>query len=464
MRDLIIRQGDTINLGRQGENIAEQVQFDVAGWADLYGSGTYTLRLLRPGESIPYEVDVTASGERVLWEVSDTDTAIRGMGEAQLILTVGEVVAKTQIYHTMITRSIAGDPTPPDPAQDWFDQVKGFRDDAQTARNQAVAAAVSAAASETEATPAAQDVRLFKGAPLVASTAAAMTDHDHVYVYTGSEAGYTAGHWYFWSATSWADGGVYQSEGLQTDKTLSVSDMAADALVTGGRIGVARDFVDDEMKAVDYNYGTPYEQIEAGSGNWNKKIGIKRFENRVVLNKHTDMGYPNNTVRIKVSGDMSTASLAVNGTGIRAWSTGVTLKTGHQYAAVVKLIGGTSTYQPSGASPVQIPPFAVAYAAGSSTEIVSQEERVEIPSPRSLWRRRASRTTSPSRSWPGSGPSTTPSCWSFSRISPRCGRRSFARGTWTASCGSRRRTSTRPMIRTAACATAKPRRACMRTH
>lgn len=278
MRDLIIRPGDTINLGRQGENIAEQVQFDVAGWADLYGSGTYTLRLLRPGESVPYEAEVTVSGERVLWNVSDTDTAIRGMGEAQLILTVGSIVAKTQIYHTMITRSIAGDPTPPDPAQDWFDQVKGFSDDAEDSASDAEAWAVGerggqavpqsdetyrnnakfyANAADTAKQSAeyfeqraaqhadyaynvqldvertAQDVLLYKGAPLVAATAAAMTDHSRVYVYVGSEAGYTAGNWYYWSGSAWTSGGVYNAVALQTDTTLSVAGVAADAAAVG---------------------------------------------------------------------------------------------------------------------------------------------------------------------------------------------------------------------------------------
>ena len=84
MREIIIRPCDVIPLGVQGENEALQVQFDVAGWSELYGAGTYSLRLLRPGESIPYEAEASTSGERVLWNVTETDTAIRGMGEAQL--------------------------------------------------------------------------------------------------------------------------------------------------------------------------------------------------------------------------------------------------------------------------------------------------------------------------------------------------------------------------------------------
>ena len=86
---------------------------------------------------------------------------------------------------------------------------------------------------------------IFPGAPLVAATVAAMTDHAKVYVYTGSETGYTAGNWYYWDGTAWASGGVYNSTALTTDKTLSVSDMAADAKVTGDDITDLKNAMDE---------------------------------------------------------------------------------------------------------------------------------------------------------------------------------------------------------------------------
>ena len=82
------------------------------------------------------------------------------------------------------------------------------------------------------------------GAPLTASTVAGMTMQNRVYVYTGNETGYTAGHWYYWNGSAWTDGGVYNSNTVQVDPTLTISGAAADAAVTGGKV--------DELKSQLY--------------------------------------------------------------------------------------------------------------------------------------------------------------------------------------------------------------------
>ena len=71
------------------------------------------------------------------------------------------------------------------------------------------------------------------GSPLVASTVAEMTDESRVYVYTGSESGYTAGNWYYYDGSAWASGGVYNSTAFETDTTLAIPGAAADAKAVG---------------------------------------------------------------------------------------------------------------------------------------------------------------------------------------------------------------------------------------
>lgn len=49
------------------------------------------------------------------------------------------------------------------------------------------------------------------GGIAVVSLASQMTDTSSVYLYNGTETGYTAGHWYFYNTgtSAWADGGTY---------------------------------------------------------------------------------------------------------------------------------------------------------------------------------------------------------------------------------------------------------------
>lgn len=87
------------------------------------------------------------------------------------------------------------------------------------------------------------------GSPLTSSTAAGMTDQTKIYVYTGSETGYTAGHWYYYDGTAWADGGIYNSVAVRTDTSLTVSGQAADSKAVGDAI----DDVDAELSVAKKN-------------------------------------------------------------------------------------------------------------------------------------------------------------------------------------------------------------------
>lgn len=78
------------------------------------------------------------------------------------------------------------------------------------------------------------------GAPLIAPTVADMTLQNRVYVYTGSEVGYTAGDWYYYDAgtSTWVDGGVYNAVAIVTDTTLTQAGVPADAKATGDAIAL----------------------------------------------------------------------------------------------------------------------------------------------------------------------------------------------------------------------------------
>ena len=89
--------------------------------------------------------------------------------------------------------------------------------------------------------------------PLQAATAADMTDTEKVYVYTGSETGYTAGNWYFYDGSDWVSGGVYNAAAVNTDATLTAPGVAADARAAGNAV---RDLYHDGHDASLWTIGS----------------------------------------------------------------------------------------------------------------------------------------------------------------------------------------------------------------
>ena len=83
------------------------------------------------------------------------------------------------------------------------------------------------------------------GSPLVASTAAEMTNEDKIYVYTGNETGYQNGYWYYYDGTAWTQGGVYNSVAINVDDTLSISGVPADSKKTGDEIADLKSGIGD---------------------------------------------------------------------------------------------------------------------------------------------------------------------------------------------------------------------------
>lgn len=85
------------------------------------------------------------------------------------------------------------------------------------------------------------------GAPYIATTVAGMTDKTRVYVYQGSESGYTSGNWYYWNGSAWTSGGTYNSAAVNTDKTLTQSDKPADSAVVGKEIGSLKESISNKI-------------------------------------------------------------------------------------------------------------------------------------------------------------------------------------------------------------------------
>lgn len=72
---------------------------------------------------------------------------------------------------------------------------------------------------------------LANGSPTPVAIVAEMTDESAVYLYTGSETGYTAGNWYYYNGSAWTSGGVYG--GAVTSTTFNQHGVPADDFAVG---------------------------------------------------------------------------------------------------------------------------------------------------------------------------------------------------------------------------------------
>lgn len=100
-----------------------------------------------------------------------------------------------------------------------------------------------------------RNLQSLVGSPLVASTVSGMTDKTKIYVYTGSETGYTYGNWYYHNGTSWVSGGVYNSLAVDLDTTLTISGKAADAKAVGDTVDNVLDTIAPIFTPGIYNKG-----------------------------------------------------------------------------------------------------------------------------------------------------------------------------------------------------------------
>ena len=151
-----------IELGVQGDKLADAAVFDVTEWVEEYGAGTVYIYHQRASDAAPYFKQlpiVTADGKSTAtWTFDDADTGVKGEGAAQLLYVKGDIIKKTAVYVTVTSRSLgeAGGDTP-DPYEDLLEEVRAIYQNMIARRQEAVAAAGSAAASANYAAGSASD-------------------------------------------------------------------------------------------------------------------------------------------------------------------------------------------------------------------------------------------------------------------------------------------------------------------
>lgn len=158
-----------ISIGKEAENDALVVLFPTEDWITTYGdSGTFYCLVKRPGDDeSPYfaELDSTTYDGYVAWIVSNADVGISGYGKCELQYVIGDMIAKSRLYTTLIEEALGEGGDAPDPSDSWLvafyntiDEVweaveiartvQGLVDVANNAASEASNAASSAAESQ----------------------------------------------------------------------------------------------------------------------------------------------------------------------------------------------------------------------------------------------------------------------------------------------------------------------------
>lgn len=149
--------GEKLVIGQRGEHLARGFAFDLACWVEAYGVGTVQLLVQRAGDPTPYPVALETENGTALWRVSNSDTAVTGWGSYELQYFVGAVLAKSIVSTIYVGQALGpAGPTPPEPQQDWVEQVLAAGTQAAESAGSAAASAQTAVLSQQAAEQAAE--------------------------------------------------------------------------------------------------------------------------------------------------------------------------------------------------------------------------------------------------------------------------------------------------------------------
>lgn len=125
MKTHVAKPCEPLWLGRQGEDGARCILFDISAWQKRYGKGTVQLLAQRAGDTAPYPCRIVTDGDVVSWTITSADVAVvSNYGRCELLYFGEGNIVKSAIWTTMVSPSLS-DPsdTLPEPQRGWVDQV-----------------------------------------------------------------------------------------------------------------------------------------------------------------------------------------------------------------------------------------------------------------------------------------------------------------------------------------------------
>ena len=111
-----------LSIGFEGEQNHTQITFYWTSLFNKYPDAVATM-VIKPPTGDPYPKTVTQEDNRVVWDVTASDTTTPGNGSYQLTFTDGEEIIKTYIGAYNVMESLTGNGEAPTPVEDWVTEA-----------------------------------------------------------------------------------------------------------------------------------------------------------------------------------------------------------------------------------------------------------------------------------------------------------------------------------------------------
>ena len=142
----------SIDLGRQGENLARTIEIDVSAYLEKWPEADISLLVKRKSDHNPYVADTHIENGILYWPITAAETELAGDGKIELRVICGNVIAKSATGNIRVVASMTGlEGDVPEPAESWVNQVLDASREAAKAADQAKRTANSLSGLTAEA-------------------------------------------------------------------------------------------------------------------------------------------------------------------------------------------------------------------------------------------------------------------------------------------------------------------------
>lgn len=125
MSAISVEKMGTIDAGRQGENLARTIEFDVSTLLAKWPGAKITLLVKRKGDPEPYFAEAKVEGHILKWPITEVETAVAGDGKIEIQAILGEVIEKSVTATFRVSASLSGSASEelPEVRPSWVDEV-----------------------------------------------------------------------------------------------------------------------------------------------------------------------------------------------------------------------------------------------------------------------------------------------------------------------------------------------------